>query len=68
MSEKIVLIGGPGDGTTYEWAGSDWLYYFEPVSVQQAALSYPAPPTDILTPHHRYRRSANSPHLFVYQP
>lgn len=67
-TEKITLVGGPGDGEKLDWAGGGDLLQWKPMTERDFIT---------LRMHHRvpsehdvikYRRSIRTRNLFVYQP
>jgi hypothetical protein len=64
---KITLVGGPGDGETFEWGEGDdlkWVPKLDRERIIVRTLGRPLSEADPI----RYRRSLRTRHLFVYQP
>jgi hypothetical protein len=64
---KITLVGGPGDGETFDWGGGDSLEWRPITERDRITVRTIGRPLNVNDPI-RYRRSLRTHHLFVYQP
>lgn len=62
--KSITLVGGPCDGQSLLWQGGDVLQMQERAPVGLTV----GWPKDAQPPRHTYRRSINTPEVFVFQP
>lgn len=65
--ERITLVGGPGDGSVYEWQGGDTLKWKPTDAREQVMVRMNDRELSDADPV-IYVRSRRSRHLFVYQP
>lgn len=69
MTERITLVGGPGDGQTFGWKGGDALKWVPGTSEEKITLRMElGPDRDIAQDPVLYVRSRRTRAKFVYQP
>jgi hypothetical protein len=67
--EHILLVGGPGDGQTFEWKGGDLLRWkpSSPADYEFVRANGFVGEAEVMQQFH-YRRSLRTRSKFVYQP
>lgn len=65
----ITLSGGPCDGQTLPWTGSDYIEMAPLPPMQGVTLDFSVPTVEPFRVEKlQYRRSINNPNIFVFQP